>query len=158
MTTPELAVITRHRWKVSMKLSRLLAVCILFASLSVALAESSPAMVKVTKLLSSTVTSNGDPIVMPSKNAEVEVSIYDIPVGAALPEHQHPFPRSGYMPAGARRITNTETGKSVEYHAGDFILEAIGHWHRAQNIGNEPIRLVVIDQVEQGRGNTILRK
>jgi quercetin dioxygenase-like cupin family protein len=62
------------------------------------------------------------------------------------------------MVAGALRITNTEAGKGVEYDAGDFILEAIGHWHRALNIGNEPIRLVVIDQVEQGRGNTILRK
>jgi hypothetical protein len=51
--------------------------------------------------------------------------------------------------------TNTETRKSVDYHAGDFILETIGHWHHAQNIGNEPIRLVVIDQVEKGRENTV---
>jgi hypothetical protein len=32
------------------------------------------------------------------------------------------------MLAVAPRISNTEAGKSVEYHAGDFILEAIGHW------------------------------
>jgi quercetin dioxygenase-like cupin family protein len=142
-----------------MKLSLLLPACILFASPFVVLADTPPpAKVKVTKLLSSTVTSNGDPIVLPGKNAEVEVSVYEIPVGATLAEHQHPFPRYGYMLAGALRITNTETGKSMDYHAGDFILETIGHWHRAQNIGNEPIRLVVIDQVEKGRENTVLRK
>jgi quercetin dioxygenase-like cupin family protein len=145
--------------ELSMKPSLLLLACLLLASPSLVLANTPPpARVKVTKLLSSTVTSNGDPIVFPSKNAEVDVSIYDIPVGATLPEHQHPFPRYGYMLAGALRITNTETGKSVDYHAGDFILETIGHWHHAQNIGNEPIRLVVIDQVEKGQENTILRK
>jgi quercetin dioxygenase-like cupin family protein len=159
MIMPRPAVTIRHQRKVEMKLSLLLATCILFASPSVVVADTpAPATVKVTKLLSSTATSNGDPIVLPSKNAEVEVSIYEIPVGATLPEHQHPFPRYGYMLAGTLRITNTETGKSAEYNAGDFILETIGHWHRAQNIGNETIRLVVIDQVEKGRENTILRK
>jgi quercetin dioxygenase-like cupin family protein len=131
MIMPRPAVTIRHQRKVEMKLSLLLATCILFASPSVVVTDTpAPATVKVTKL----------------------------PVGATLPEHQHPFPRYGYMLAGTLRITNTETGKSAEYNAGDFILETIGHWHRAQNIGNETIRLVVIDQVEKGRDNTILRK
>ena len=51
-----------------------------------------PKDVTVTQLLSTTVTSSGQPIVLPQKNAQIVVSSYDIAPGATLPVHKHPIP------------------------------------------------------------------
>ncbi|TIV71280.1 MAG: cupin domain-containing protein, partial [Mesorhizobium sp.] len=44
------------------------------------------------------------------------------------------------------------------YKTGDFIVEMIGQWHQATNIGTDAVKLLVIDQVEQGAKNTILKQ
>ncbi|CCV07451.1 Cupin 2 conserved barrel domain protein [Mesorhizobium metallidurans STM 2683] len=129
----------------------------LFADTAQAL-DSSGMPVVVTPLASRTETASGQPIVLPQKNVEVLVSTYDIAAGATLPVHEHPFPRYAYVQAGTLQVTNVETGKSNAYKSGDFILEMIGQWHQATNIGTDPVKLLVIDQVEQGAKNTVLRQ
>lgn len=90
--------------------------------------------------------------------AAVQVSAYQIAPGATLPVHKHPFPRYAYVEAGTLKVTNVETGSSNTYKTGDFIVEMIGQWHQATNIGSDPVKLLVIDQVEQGAKNTILKQ
>ena len=114
--------------------------------------------VAVTELLSTTVTSSGQPIVLPQKNAQIVVSIYDVAPGARLPVHKHPYPRFGYVLSGELRVTNMETGQNDTYRPGDFILEAVGQWHMGANIGGKPLKLLVIDIVEKGQTNTVVRK
>ena len=114
--------------------------------------------VTVTELLSTTVTSSGQPIVLPQKDAQIVVSIYDVAPDARLPVHKHPYPRYGYVLSGELQVTNMETGQSDTYKPGDFILESVGQWHRAANVGGKPLRLLVIDIVEKGQTNTVLQK
>lgn len=114
--------------------------------------------VTVTELLSSTVTSSGQSIVLPQKDAQIIVSTYDVPPGATLPVHKHPYPRYAYVLSGSLRVTNRETGQSNAYKTGDFILESVGQWHTGTNIGDEPLKLLVIDMVEKGQMNTVLQK
>jgi quercetin dioxygenase-like cupin family protein len=114
--------------------------------------------VKISPVLTTTVTSSGQPIVLPQGNVQLITSIYEIPPGAKLPEHEHNSQRYGYMMSGHLRITLTESGKSVEFKPGDFIVEARGQWHKAENIGGEPVKLLVIDQVEPGDKTTVLRQ
>ncbi len=114
--------------------------------------------VTITPLLSSTVTSTGQPIVLPQKDAEVVVSIYDVVPGATLPVHKHPYPMYAYVMSGNLRVTNMETGRSDTYKPGDFILESVGQWHMGASIGSEPIRLLVINIVEKGQSNTVLQR
>jgi quercetin dioxygenase-like cupin family protein len=114
--------------------------------------------VKITPLLSTAVTSSGQPIVLPQGNIQLITSIYEIAPGAKLPEHEHNAQRYGYLMSGRLRITNTETGKSDEFKPGDFIVESRGQWHKAESIGTEPIKLLVIDQVEPGEKTTVLRQ
>ena len=113
--------------------------------------------VVVTPLLSTTTTATGQAIVLPQNEAQLLVSIYDIAPDATLPEHKHPYPRYGYVLSGHLRVTDTETGQSRSYEPGDFILEAVGQWHLGANTGSEPIKLLVIDMVEKGQPNTVLR-
>jgi quercetin dioxygenase-like cupin family protein len=114
--------------------------------------------VVVTPILSTTVTASGQPIVLPQKDAQVVVSIFDIPPGATLPVHRHPFPRYAYVLAGTIRVTSKEGGRSTDYAPGSFIVEMVGQWHYGTNRGKEPAKLLVIDQVEKGASNTELAK
>lgn len=82
----------------------------------------------------------------------------EIAPGATLPVHKHPFPRYAYVEGGTLQVTNVETGKSTTYKSGDFIIEMIGQWHQATNVGADPVKLLVIDQVEEGIKNTVLRQ
>lgn len=112
----------------------------------------------VKPLFSATTTASGQPIVLPQKNVQVLVSTYEIPSGATLPVHQHPSARYAYVQGGTLQVTNVETGQSKTYRTGDFIVEMIGTWHQAVNTGVDPVKLLVIDQVEEGTANTLLRK
>jgi quercetin dioxygenase-like cupin family protein len=114
--------------------------------------------VTIKQLLSTTTTAAGQKIVLPRKDAELVASIFEIPPGAHLPEHEHPYPRYGYILSGSLRVTDTETGQSKTYRSGDFVLESVGRWHTGANAGEEPTRLLVIDIVRNGHANTVLRK
>jgi quercetin dioxygenase-like cupin family protein len=114
--------------------------------------------VAVTPLTSTNVTAAGQPILLPQRDAHVNVSQFDIAPGATLPVHKHPFPRYAYVLAGELKVTNLETGESNTYRAGDFIVEMIGLWHQGSNVGTEPVKLIVIDQVEGDTQNTILKQ
>jgi quercetin dioxygenase-like cupin family protein len=111
--------------------------------------------VKVTPIFSSITTAIGQPIALPKANAEVHVTMYEIPVGARLPVHKHPFPRYAYVLAGKLRVADKDNVRTFDYAAGDFLIEMIDTWHFGTNIGSEPVRLLVIDQVEAGQPNTI---
>ena len=115
------------------------------------------ARVKTTRLFSATTTASGQPIVLPKGNAEVIVWMYDIPVGARLPVHKHPSPRYAYVLAGTLRVATADETRTWDYKTGDVIIEMIDAWHYGMNIGTEPVRLLVFDQVEAGQANTILR-
>ena len=114
--------------------------------------------VLVTPVLTATVTATGQPIVLPQDNARIVVSTYEIARDATLPEHKHSFPRYAYVLAGTLRITNTETGHSDVYRTGDFIIEAIGQWHKAASLDGRPVKLLVIDQVAGDLSNVVMRK
>ena len=111
----------------------------------------------VRPVMSAVTTSSGQPIVLPQKDAQVVVSTYEIAPGAVLPVHKHPFPRYAYVQAGHLRVTNNDTGKSEDFKPGDFIVEAVGQWHFGTNTGKDVVKLLVIDMVEKGKANTVLR-
>jgi quercetin dioxygenase-like cupin family protein len=114
--------------------------------------------IAVTQVLSTTVTSSGQPIVLPPTDAQIVVSIYDVVPGVTLQVHKHPSPRYGYVLSGNLRVTNMETGQSDTYKPGDFIVESTGQWHTGANIGDEPVKLLVIDIVGKGQTNIVLQK
>jgi quercetin dioxygenase-like cupin family protein len=111
--------------------------------------------VAITQLLSTTRTSSGQPISLPQKDAQIVASVYDVMPGATLPVHNHPYPRYGYVLAGILRVTNIDTGQTDTYKRGSFFLESVGEWHVGTSVGSEPLKLLVIDVVEQGQCNIV---
>ena len=136
-----------------MKVIWLIVLCVLFNS---PLQAQERKDITVTQLLSSGMTSSRQAIVFPHRDAQVVVSIYDIMPGATLQAHNHPYPRYGYVLSGTLRVNNMETGQTDTYKPGNFILESVGQWQTATSVGEEPLKLLVIDIVEKGQSNTVL--
>jgi quercetin dioxygenase-like cupin family protein len=111
--------------------------------------------VVVAPVISTDHTWTGQPITLPQNHPWITVSTYDIPAGALLPEHKHPYPRYGYVIAGTLQVTSTTMSKTAEFKAGDFIAESVGQWHHAVNPGTEETRLLVIDVTPDDPKNTI---
>lgn len=113
--------------------------------------------VTVTPLHETTETASGKPITLPQDNVKVIVSTFDIAPSATLPVHKHPFARYAVVQAGTLKVINVETDESKVYKTGDFVVEMIDQWHRAENVGGDAVKLLVIDQVEGTAANTVLK-
>lgn len=111
--------------------------------------------VTVKPVVTTTTTASGQPIAVPA-NPQVIVSTYEIPVGAVLPFHKHPFPRYAYVMAGDLSVMNRDTNETYRYKTGDFIVEVIGQDHMGRNEGKIPVKFLVIDQVEPGKSNVVV--
>ena len=122
----------------------------------VAAADTAPP-VTVKTLLTTDKTDIGQPLVLPTHHPVLTVSTYDIAPGARLARHKHPFSRYAYVLAGDLTV-EFDGGKQRQYHAGDIVVEAVDTWHFGTNSGTVPVRLLVIDQVEEGQSSTILAK
>ncbi|MFB9970385.1 cupin domain-containing protein [Pseudoroseomonas cervicalis] len=101
-------------------------------------------------------TALGQPMRFPQRDGTLVIATYEIPPGARLPVHRHPQQRIAYVMAG-RLLVATPEGRSWEYKAGDVVVEMLDHWHWGETLGEETVRLLVIDQTEGGGSNTELR-
>ena len=127
----------------------------LFALLLSPLQAEEQENVSVKQLLSTTRTASGQPISFPQKEAQVVASFYEVMPGVALPAHKHPYPRYGYVLAGTLRVTNIDTGQTDTYKRGSFFLESVGQWHIGASVGREPLKVLVIDVVEEDQTNFV---
>ena len=138
---------------------RLTSIVLLAVALTApALADNAKPAVTVTPIVTTDKTASGQPIDLPQDHPELVGATYEIAPGAALPEHKHPFPRYAYVLTGTLAVTNTDTGQTVTYKPGDIVVEAVGQWHKGANIGPDPVKLVVIDLVEQGQANVVKKE
>ena len=108
-------------------------------------------------LASSQVTATGQPLLLPARNPEVIISEYTIAPGAVLPVHKHPFSRYAVVLEGTLRVSRPGNPDVMEYAAGDVVVEMVDTWHYGSNIGDGPVRLIVVDQVEAGTSHTVLQ-
>lgn len=102
-------------------------------------------------------TLSGQPIQAPSGRLRVTVTQTVIPAGGRLPVHKHPYPRVVNVLSGRLKITNLDTGQVREAVAGDWMVDAVDQWHEAQVMGEEPVRLLAVDQAPPGATVTIPR-
>lgn len=125
-----------------MKLRIAAALAVIALILPAAAAADGEAVVS-TKLLQTSVTNTGDPIVYPvTDRPQVTVAIVEIAPGASTPEHKHPYPLVGYILQGTLEVT-AEDGTVNVYKEGDALVEALGKNHQGRNIGDTPVRVLI---------------
>lgn len=102
-------------------------------------------------------TLSGQPVRAPSGDLRVTITQTQLPVGGKLAAHKHPYPRVVQVLAGRLEVRNLDTGQTRQAKAGDWMVDAVDQWHEAVVVGDEPVRLMTIDQAPPGQPVTIMR-
>ena len=99
--------------------------------------------VVTTKILETSVTNTGDPIVYPETDHPlITVAIVEIAPGAVTPVHRHPHPMAAYILEGTLEVTAAD-GTVNLYKAGDALVEALDENHQGRVIGDVPVRILI---------------
>lgn len=113
---------------------------------------------KVVPLLSTTQTILEEPL-QKSDGSPLQITsaIVTIQPGEETAWHQHGVPMYAYILSGAVTVDYGDKGIRT-FTSGQAMVEAMHHWHRGTNPGDEPVRiLVVYVGAEEGK-NVILKK
>lgn len=115
--------------------------------------EISPA-VKVSPLLRTTSSWDGNPIVYPDGQAEITGMVVEIAPGGETGWHQHPVPSFGVVLEGTLAVT-LKDGRVKHLHAGEALVEVVNTLHNGRNTGDKPVRIIVFYAGTVGRTLTV---
>ena len=115
---------------------------ILFVMMSLTISNYSLADGHVKRIISTSETGMGKEIVYPSGKAMITAFEFTVPVGSPVVAHTHSFPVLIMIQQG--EIELNQDGKSYIYKAGDAFVEDVGVVHESKNIGNVPVKAIVV--------------
>ena len=115
---------------------------ILFVMMFLTVSNYSLADGHVKRIISTSETGMGKEIVYPSGKAMITAFEFTVPVGSPVVAHTHSFPVLIMIQQG--EIELTQGGKSYNYKAGDAFVEDVGVVHESKNIGNVPVKAIVV--------------
>ena len=115
---------------------------ILFVMMFLTISSYSLADGHVKRIISTSETGMGKEIVYPSGKAMITAFEFTVPVGSPVVAHTHSFPVLIMIQQG--EIELTQGGKSYNYKAGDAFVEDVGVVHESKNIGNVPVKAIVV--------------
>ena len=115
---------------------------ILFVMMFLMISNYSLADGHVKRIISTSETGMGKEIVYPSGKAMITAFEFTVPVGSPVVAHTHSFPVLIMIQQG--EIELTQGGKSYNYKAGDAFVEDVGVVHESKNIGNVPVKAIVV--------------
>lgn len=110
--------------------------------------------VKVTPLLKTTRSWNGNPIVYPEGQAEITGLLVEIAPGAETGWHEHPVSSFGMMLEGVLEVT-LKSGEIKHLQSGDALAEVVDTLHNGRNVGTQPVKIVVFYAGAVGKPLTI---
>ena len=96
----------------------------------------------VKRIISTSQNGMGNEIKYPSGKAMITAFEFTVPVGSPVVAHTHSFPVLIMIQQG--EIELTQDGKSYIYKAGDAFVEDVGVVHESKNIGNVPVKAIVV--------------
>ncbi|MEI8056407.1 MAG: cupin domain-containing protein [Actinomycetes bacterium] len=114
-----------------------------------------PAVPPIVLLTKQNTTVLGQPFTYPTEaTAEVSSVIITLLPGQQTGMHRHDAPMYAYVLTGVLTVTY-EGGIVRTYRKGQAIMEAIGVPHNGQNLGDEPIRVLVVNMGATGVANSV---
>lgn len=122
---------------------------ILFVMMFLTISNYSLADGHVKRIISTSETGMGKEIVYPSGKAMITAFEFTVPVGSPVVAHTHSFPVLIMIQQG--EIELTQDGKSYIYKAGDAFVEDVGVVHESKNIGDVPVKAIVVAMGVEGQ-------
>jgi quercetin dioxygenase-like cupin family protein len=100
------------------------------------------AAVKVTPLLKTTASWNGQPLTYPAGQAEVTGLLVEIAPGGETGWHEHPIPSFGLLLQGELEVT-LKDGQVKRLRVGEALAEVVDTLHNGRNVGQETVKIMV---------------
>jgi quercetin dioxygenase-like cupin family protein len=98
--------------------------------------------VKVTPVLKTLSSWDGNPIVYPAGTAEVTVVEVELAPGGETGWHMHPVPSVGMLLEGQIEV-DFRDGDSKTLRAGEAAAEVVNIYHNGRNTGDVPAKMVI---------------
>ena len=109
----------------------------------------------VTAVMKGSRTISGQNIEYPKTNkAEMASVLIEIQPGKESGRHMHPVPTYVHVLEGTLTI-EFEDGSRQAFKAGSGFLEVVNTWHNGKNLGEVPLRFLVVFAGEEGKPNLI---
>jgi quercetin dioxygenase-like cupin family protein len=109
----------------------------------------------VTAVMKGSRTIGGQNIEYPKTDkAEIASVMIEIQPGKESGRHLHPVPTYVHVLEGTLTV-EFEDGSRQPFKAGSGFLEAVNTWHNVKNLGEAPLRFLVVFAGEEGKPNLI---
>jgi quercetin dioxygenase-like cupin family protein len=109
----------------------------------------------VTAVMKGSRTIGGQNIEYPKTDkAEIASVMIEIQPGKESGRHLHPVPTYVHVLEGTLTV-EFEDGTRQPFKAGSGFLEAVNTWHNVKNLGEAPLRFLVVFAGEEGKPNLI---
>lgn len=110
---------------------------------------------KAVPILKESTTIAGQPIkYLQTDTPEVTSVLVEIQPGGESGVHKHPVPPQIYVLEGNVTI-EFDNGDRKSFSAGEAFIEAVDMWHNAKNLGETPVKMLVVFFGEQGKKNLV---
>jgi quercetin dioxygenase-like cupin family protein len=113
-----------------------------------------PAGFKVTEILETTTTAAGQAIRFPQGESQVTALIAELAPGGQVGRHVHPVPLFAYILEGTLTV-EVEGHGTRTFRAGDGFVDVVNLWHNGRNLGDRPVRFLVVFAGEKGTPTVI---
>lgn len=111
--------------------------------------------VTVTAVMKGSTTIGGQKIEYPkSEKAEMASVLIEIQPGKESGRHMHPVPTYVHVLEGTLTV-EFEDGSRQTFNAGSGFLEVVNTWHNGKNLGEVPLRFLVVFAGAEGKSNLI---
>jgi quercetin dioxygenase-like cupin family protein len=106
-------------------------------------APTGPVGFKVTQILETTTTAAGQAIRFPQGENQVTALIAELAPGGQVGRHVHPVPLFAYILEGTLTV-EVEGHGTRTFKAGDGFVDVVNLWHNGRNLGDRPVRFLVV--------------
>jgi quercetin dioxygenase-like cupin family protein len=133
-------------------MKKLLISFIILGFVTITTAQQAP---KISPVVKATASATGQKLQYPQTDKpEIESVLIEIAPGGESGRHMHPVPTYVYILEGTLTI-ESDHGSPREYAAGSGFLESINAWHNGKNLGQAPVKALVVFVSEEGKKNFI---
>jgi quercetin dioxygenase-like cupin family protein len=133
-------------------MKKLLIGFIILGFVTITTAQQAP---KISPVVKATTSATGQKLQYPQTDKpEIESVLIEIAPGGESGRHMHPVPTYVYVLEGTLTI-ESDHGSPRDYAAGSGFLESMNSWHNGKNLGQAPVKALVVFVSEEGKKNFI---
>jgi len=109
----------------------------------------------VTPVMKASTTISGQTVEYPkTEKAEITALMVELQPGKESGPHLHPMPTYVHVLEGTLTV-ETEDGSRHTFEAGKGFMESVKVWHNGKNLGDIPVKFLVVFVGEQGQPNLV---